>query len=64
MLKENNEKNQQEFLNELVSFVNDRVPQVEMQLTGGAKCLMKLPLTKSDKIDRFKLRGIAQEEIS
>ncbi|KAJ8662018.1 hypothetical protein O0I10_002349 [Lichtheimia ornata] len=60
----NSEKDQQAFTDGLVSYVNNRVPQAEMQLSGGAKCLKKLPLTKSDKVDRYKLRGIAQEEIN
>ncbi|KAJ8662016.1 hypothetical protein O0I10_002347 [Lichtheimia ornata] len=64
VLVENSEKDQQAFIDGLVSYVNNRVPQAEMELSGGAKCLKKLPLTKSDKVDRYKLRGIAQEEIN
>ncbi|CDH50020.1 predicted protein [Lichtheimia corymbifera JMRC:FSU:9682] len=64
VLVENSKKDQQAFIDGLVSYVNSRAPQAEMQLSGGAKCLKKLPLTNSYKVDRYKLRGIAQEEIN
>ncbi|CDH50015.1 amp binding protein [Lichtheimia corymbifera JMRC:FSU:9682] len=64
VLVENSKKDQQAFTDGLVSYVNNRVPQAEMQLSGGAKCLEKLPLTTSYRVDRYKLRGIAQEEVN
>ncbi|KAI9317996.1 hypothetical protein BX666DRAFT_1933731 [Dichotomocladium elegans] len=50
-------------LEEFIQYVNERVPDKAMMLTGGANILPMLPYTASNKLDMFKLRGLAQKEL-
>ncbi|KAJ8662017.1 hypothetical protein O0I10_002348 [Lichtheimia ornata] len=43
--------------------LGDEVPKEGMKLDGGAKFLARLPLTKSEKLDRMRLRLQAEVEV-
>ncbi|CDS04731.1 hypothetical protein LRAMOSA07261 [Lichtheimia ramosa] len=58
-----NEQQKEEFLEGLTSYINNNVSQADMKLDGGAKFLSRLPLTKSEKLDRMGLRLQAEVEI-
>lgn len=66
MLVENHgldEQQKEEFLEGLKSYINSSVSQEDMKLDGGAKFLARLPLTKSEKLDRMGLRLQAEVEV-
>lgn len=48
----------------LKEHVKARVPLKSMTLDGGIRIMDELPIARSGKVDRYKLRKMAHEELS
>ncbi|KAI7887175.1 acetyl-CoA synthetase-like protein [Lichtheimia hyalospora FSU 10163] len=53
----------QEQIEKLKEYVKARVPLKSMTLNGGIKIVDELPTARSGKVDRYKLRKLAHEEL-
>lgn len=63
VLEDNKQKDQGRLAEAIVHFVNERVPDEDSRLTGGVKIIPAIPRTSVGKVNRFKLRQWAQDDI-
>lgn len=63
VLEDDNHQDKEKLEEAVAEFVNERVPDEDSRLTGGVKVIPELPRTHVGKVNRFKLRQWAQDDI-
>ncbi|KAI7882235.1 acetyl-CoA synthetase-like protein [Lichtheimia hyalospora FSU 10163] len=63
VLEDDKRQDQEQLKEAITQYVNERVPEEDSRLTGGVKIISELPRTKVGKVNRFKLRRWAQDDI-